>query len=309
MTDVDSRAVVVHAGPVHDGAPTRLGAQEATERYSRAVGRPHVLVGALAGGETGATHISDEAARSWVLKWEHDPATRSRRREAVVVAERMRVDAGWPAPRQEVVEDGDVTFVVQELLPGHPVAHLSHLLVDALLEAHEARLGLARPGDADHWSDDLITTVTTGGRGYCLHRPLRTHDARTRALVERIEQIGHGLDPDALPAADLVHWDLHPGNLLQRWGQLSGVVDLDFALVGDARFDLVTLAMSGLAVDADPGVRSRLFAVALDDLDPARRGAYVGHLLIRFLDWPIRRGRADEVEMWLGHADRLLDGC
>ncbi|WCO69193.1 phosphotransferase [Iamia majanohamensis] len=268
-----------------------------------------MLVGRLAGGETGATEIRDEAGRSWVLKWEHDLATRARRREGVALAERLRVEAGWPAPRQEVVEDDDWTFVVQELRPGEPVTRLSHPLVDELLRLHELRLGLARSGDRDHWADDLLTTLTVGGQGYCLHGPLRTHDARTRALVARIEQIGHGLDPDALPAADLVHWDLHPGNLLQQRGRLSGVVDLDFVLVGDAAFDLVTLAMTSVAVEADPGVRSRLLAVALDDLDPARRGAYVGHLLVRFLDWPIRRGRWDEVEMWLGQADRLLDGC
>ena len=62
---------------------------------------------------------------------------------------------------------------------------------------------------------------------------------------------------------DIVHWDLHSGNLLISNGSLAAVVDTDFAVVGDASFDLVTLALTSLTIPCEPGVRTRLFASAL----------------------------------------------
>lgn len=286
-----------------------LTASEATAQVAKATGRELTLVGALAGGETGATEICDREGGRFVLKWEDDPSNRARRREAVILAERLRTEAAWPVPRQEAIEADGWLFVVQELRPGHPVTHVSPGLAGELLDLHQARLGLARPTDPDRWAEDLLTTLTVGGQGYCLHESLRAHDARTRRLVHRIESIGRSLTREDLPGGDIVHWDLHPGNTLTVDGELSAVIDLDFAKVGDADFDLVTLAVASLATGADAGVRSRLFAAAFDELDDARRGAYVGHLLIRFIDWPIRRARPQEVELWLAHADRLLEGC
>lgn len=72
--------------------------------------------------------------------------------------------------------------------------------------------------------------------------------------------------------------------MLEEAGNLSAVVDTDFAVVGDAAFDLVALALSSLTLPCDEGVRDRL----------------------RLLDWSIRRHRAEAVEYWLRHAGDLL---
>jgi aminoglycoside phosphotransferase (APT) family kinase protein len=152
----------------------------------------------------------------------------------------------------------------------------------------------------------LIATLTVGGEGYCLHSSLRDYDGRTRTLVERIEEFGGTIDGEKLSGHDIVHWDLHPGNLLVHEGSLAAVVDTDFAVVGDASFDLVMLAMTSLTLPCEPGVRTRLFASAFDNLDGLRAQAYLAHLLIRFIDWPVRRGQPDEVEFWLARADELL---
>ena len=89
-------------------------------------------------------------------------------------------------------------------------------------------------------------------------------------------------------------------------GSLDAVVDTDFAVVGDASFDLVTLVLSSLTIPCAPGVRTRLFASAFDDLDELKTQAYLAHLFIRIIDWPIRRRQFDEVEFWLARADELL---
>lgn len=83
-------------------------------------------------------------------------------------------------------------------------------------------------------------------------------------------------------------------------------MDTDSAIVGDAAFDLVMLALTSLLLTCELGVRSRLFAGAFDQLDEVRAQAYLGHLFVRLIDWPIRRNSPGEVEFWLARADELL---
>lgn len=273
---------------------------------SLATGETYQLVGRLAGGETGAHELLGPDGRRLVAKWDLDPSSQAARRRALCLTDRLRDDAGWPVPRQETVDADGWLFVIQELLPGSPIDRLTHVLVDHVITIHQGRIGLERPEDTSRWPEQLIQTLTSGGTGYCLHEPLRGYGGLSARLVARVERIGHEVDPDDLPGGDVVHWDLHPGNLLQLDGGLAAVVDTDFVTTGDATFDLVTLAMTALALPCEKGVRRRLFELAFEGLDEPRRRAYVGHLLVRFIDWSIRRQRADQVEFWLGHAEELL---
>jgi thiamine kinase-like enzyme len=205
-----------------------------------------------------------------------------------------------------VVDTEVARFVIQEFMVGTPPENFNHQVVDQLLDLHSRSLGLARPDDPTHWPTALIETLTVGGEGYCLHSSLRDFDRRTRSLVDRVEVFGSTIKESDLVGRDIVHWDLHSGNLLVADGSLSAVVDTDFAVVGDASFDLVTLALSSLTIPCEPGVRSRLFASAFDDMDELRAQAFLAHLLIRTIDWPIRRRQLDEVEFWLARSDELL---
>jgi hypothetical protein len=285
-----------------------LGPQEAARLLSDATGTPYAFVGRLRGGESGAHEFLGPEGRRVVVKWDANPGSRQLRGEAVVLSERLRTAAAWPVPAESAVDVNDVRFVIQEFMPGLPCQDLDHRLVDELLDLHERRLGLARPEDPVHWPTALIATLTVGGEGYCLHAPLYDFDRRTRALVERIEAFGYSIDPQELRprARDVVHWDLHAGNLLVGDGSLAAVIDTDFAVVGDARFDLVTLAVSSAAMPCERGVRARLFSAAAADLGDLPTQAYLAHLILRVIDWPIRRGRRDEIELWLREAAVLL---
>lgn len=132
-------------------------------------------------------------------------------------------------------------------------------------------------------------------------------DGRTAALVQRIEAFGRTLRAEQFPHQDIIHWDLHFENVLQVDGAVSAVVDNDFVAVGDGAFDLVCAAMSAADTPCDPRVRERLTTAAFAGLDPVRRNAYGGHLVIRVLDWAIRKDRPDEIEHWLTEADRWFD--
>ncbi len=284
-----------------------IGAERAATLLTNATGESYRAVGRMRGGETGAHRFIGPAGRPLVIKWDSRPETRPLRGEAVVLSERLRERAGWPVPTTWAIDTREARFVIQEFMPGTPPEHLDHRLVEHLLELHVRRLGLALPDDPSHWPAALIGTLVLGGVGYCRHASLRDHDDRTRSLVERVEAFGSSIDSRDLLGHDIVHWDLHPGNLLIDHGALAAVVDTDFSVVGDAAFDLVILAVTSLTIPCEPGVRTRLFAAAFDELDPLRAQVYLAHLFIRLIDWPIRRGQPNEVEFWLARAEELLE--
>ncbi|MBS1846799.1 MAG: aminoglycoside phosphotransferase family protein [Actinobacteria bacterium] len=160
--------------------------------------------------------------------------------------------------------------------------------------------------DSGDWGGYLLRMLTHDGNGYCLHEPLRTFDARTRTVIEHFEKIGRSTDPGDLTGSDIVHFDFHPGNLLQTAGRLTAVVDMDNARIGDAVFDLTMLAIASLGGAVDPGVRSRLFDHGVDALPQMKHDVCVANLLLRYLDWSIRKSRLSEVDFWLAQTDRLL---
>jgi hypothetical protein len=268
-------------------------------------GDSYELVGRLSGGETGAHEVRRAFdGERMVLKWETDPESQTLRRVGVELTERLRIEAGWPVPRQRTVETPGCLLVLQSFMAGDPIHNLTSGLVDELLQLHGRGLGLGEEGAGERWAERLIRTLVEGGRNYCLHESLRSYDARTAALMEEIEAFGVRVNPDDFRASDIMHWDLHLGNLLASDDRLSAVIDTDFCAIGDAAFDLVSLALSSTTVTCASDVRRDLFHRALHPLAPVRRTAYLGHLFIRMLDWPIRRGSDDEVEHWLAQVAR-----
>jgi hypothetical protein len=284
-----------------------LAPTDAVSLLSQTTGQTFRLVGRLTGGETGAHEVLGPTGDRLAMKWDTEPTSQEKRSEAVVLSERLRVEAAWPIPRQRTVTGNGCLFILQGFMSGTPLEVLTHRLVDEILVLHDRRVGLAQASDSSHWPQALIVTLATGGEGYCCHDSLRGHDDRTARLLNSIEALGRQLRPDDLAGpADIVHWDLHPGNMLQDGGGLSAVVDTDFAVVGDPRFDLVLLALTTRTAPCDPGVRSRLLGAALHNLAEPHRQAYLSHLFLRFLDWSIRKGRVEEIDFWLGQAEQTL---
>ena len=97
--------------------------------------------------------------------------------------------------------------------------------------------------------------------------------------------------------------------MLQVDGRLAAIIDLDYATTGDAAFDLTFLAVSSLeyqCYECDDKTKHMLMEIGLEGLDQARRLAYVANIILRFLDWAIRKNRPSEIDFWLDHADWLF---
>jgi len=241
-----------------------------------------------------------------VLKWVTGERSRRVRTAGAGFAERLRADGGWPCPRHELANTADWLFIAQEFMRGEPVTRVDAQLADDILGLHDRQSGLARTSDSGDWAAHLLTTLTKGGETYCLHEPLRDHSRRTRRVVDMMTDFASSLDAQSFPAPDVVHWDLHPGNVLQVDDRLTAVVDSDFAKVGDRNFDLLTFAIGCYELECPKDVRDRLLGEATDRLDDTLRLAYCGHLMIRFLSWPVQSNDYAEIELWLDLADRLL---
>ncbi len=303
------------------GTTPEMKLNEAVAAYSIVVGEEFSLVGPMPGGETGATEILRHDGAHFVLKWDHDPGSKERRRDSVAVARRLGTEAGWPVPAIEIAEDKDWLFVRQEFMAGASIHYLTHRHVDQLLALIEQSRGLAKPGNSrptvrrpatQDWPDELLWTLTNGGNGYCNHEPLRQYSTRSRQLVERVGQIGGEFEANLLLVAklggsDLIHWDLHPGNILQLDGSVSAIIDLDHARVGDRGFDLATLELTSMVTECEPGVRSRLRGVVRRNVGLELRLASHAHLLLRMVDWDIRKQRTGMATFWLDRWPELLE--
>jgi hypothetical protein len=279
--------------------------EEAVRRLGDATGGHFELLELLAGGETGATAIRDDRGITLVMKLETDRRNFRARIESLDHARHLG-ELGWPLPTQHAFDLGEVLIVLQELMPGRPVLQVTPAIWATIRDLHASRLGVCEPGEATQWAEEFVTTLTVGGHGYCLHEPLHQHSTRTRWVAERLEALGRSLSTSDLIRGDLLHGDLHNQNLLHDRDQLTAVIDADYARPGDASFDLVMFAVSAIQFGLDELLERELREFCLDSLDEPRRTAYVGQVVLRSLDWAIRKSREHEIYHWLGVAESVF---
>jgi aminoglycoside phosphotransferase (APT) family kinase protein len=204
--------------------------------------------------------------------------------------------SGYPAPRTELVEQvGDSVVVVQELLPGRVVTHVSGELFEQALALNALQEG-ALADRRDLPLRELY--LTRDGPGFCLHGPLAEHSERSRLLLSWVRDVGAG--HSEMTADDVAHFDFQPSNMLADDGLLTGIVDWDGAGRGDRRLDLVTLrfGVHAAEVDVDEGVIQRLDRL-LDAMPPNVLRPAWAHMSLRQVDWAIRHFTAAEVDHWL----------
>lgn len=275
--------------------------------YATAVDRRYELVQVLPGGR--ALDIAADDGSRFVLKWDTEPSSIRRRREAIAVAERLGGEAGWPVPAFDMTEIDEVLYVRQGLMPGEEPQRLTRDLWDQVVALADATAGLGSDATSD-WPFRLLDTLVAEPADptiYCSHDPLRQHSDAGRALITRIEAIGAEVSKAGLGAGDdLMHWDLHPGNLLVVDGEISAVIDLDNAGPGPNGFDLITFALSSRVLPAEPGLASAIWSEARARVSDEVRLASVAHLVLRFSNWAMRTDHTEEADDWIKNGIELL---
>ena len=247
-----------------------------------------------------------------VLKWFVDETVVDRYALLLPALDVLR-SRGVPVPEYPFVGVVDGwTLSAQRVLPGrswqrsdgHGALMAPPHMVDRVFECIAAADGIAGPPPSPSsgtWGEFMIHTLTVGEDGWVMHEPMRSWNARSAGLVERIEAVGADTDTSWLPTCGLVHLDLHTGNLLAGDdGTLNGIIDWEGACAGDHRFDLATFAF-----DLD-GVGQQIWDRVEQLIEPRLLRAYVAHMALRGTDRAIRHHRED-VPRQLDRAERVLD--
>jgi aminoglycoside phosphotransferase (APT) family kinase protein len=257
--------------------------------------------GPCRGGQVGAAYVTWPDGHRGVLTWRPGIDLARLREGPLAVIGALRA-IGYPAPAAELtVPAGEAVAQVWELIPGAPVDRLTTALLHQALALNARQAGAL----AGHRAIPAMNLFLAGdGPGFCLHEPLREHNARARRLDDWITGVG-AAHPGPLAGDDAVHGDFQPANFLADGDRMTGVVDWDGAARGDGRLDLVTLRFGVHTIPADPGVTERLDRM-LDAIAPDALAPLWAHMSLRMTDWAIRHFTPADVEHWLDLAEQRV---
>lgn len=209
---------------------------------------------------------------------------------------------GYPVPTIHAsgVHDG-IRYEIQERMPGVQLGQPTSERVASLRDLVLAQRDVGLPGRGP-WVETMVASVTEGCVGYCQHDAMTAHSDETRSMLRRLRRIADAAQRIDVSDRDVVHYDFSPHNVLVDDDRITGVVDWDGATNGDAAFDLVTLA----AFTYDYAVRDELLAVAAQLTDPRALALYAAHMVLRQVDWSLRKQRDFEVAWFMGTGTALL---
>lgn len=266
-------------------------------------GTDYRLVGPLAGGAWDATFLLEEAvtgpSRPAVLKRGPRRSGADQFRRLVPLVERARA-RGYPLPRVRLtgVDPSGRPYLVREFVPGAPLGGLSPATLDLLLALNDRQADVEVPTeDSQDWSRYARAVVYAGESGWAA--ALRAYSPATAALLVDLEVAVRPFAATPLPAADLVHGDFHAGNVLALDGQVTGVIDFEFAGRGTRAYDLANLLLATYYDDRPDYTRQRLWARTLAVAGPVACAVCLVCQLMGLMEWSIRRQEPTRLARYL----------
>jgi aminoglycoside phosphotransferase (APT) family kinase protein len=221
-------------------------------------------------------------------------ASLARERQRVAHIRALRA-AGYPTPHEDeprLLADGTLAGVTDFVPDVEPVDELTFELVDELVALVELQAGLA--AGATGWGQWLRQSLSEGFEDWSRPAMLRA-DPRCAPLADRA--ITHEEAAATLPdPGDLIHGDLHQGNVLVHAGQLAAVIDCGAVRSGDRTFDLVTALT--IAATGPAAVRQQLRAAVEARVPLPNLRVYTAHHGVRLLDWALTYA-PDQVQFWV----------
>jgi aminoglycoside phosphotransferase (APT) family kinase protein len=249
-------------------------------------GTAFVLDGRLPGGrQDGAFALAEPDGRRAVLKQLFAP-------RAVPIIHRLHA-VGYPTPDvlyQGTASDG-TDYLIQEYVAGTPIHSLTEAYLDQLFALNDRQADLNPQPEAnmlESWSGYVQEVVFA--RSSVWVRALGNHSPATASLLSALRQATLPYAATRLPNTDVVHGDLHSGNIIVEHGRITGVIDMDYAGYGTRAIDLASLLHTLDSESYAPIVRQRLRARLIDRFGPAVYAICMAYRAIVLLEWAIRHG-------------------
>jgi hypothetical protein len=292
-----------NAGPPADdpaGAAPNMAALVASLNAEH--GTAYRLTDRLLHGNRHVAGLYNPSGARFIVKWSPGGGDRDHLAESIRLVDRLR-SRWYPVPRYVARGQYDGgRYVIQTALPGAPVTRLSAAQVEQILALNEVQRDLAPAPAESPWPGRIADVTMSGGNGYCLLEPMRSHTPTTERLLGRLQELMARHGDVTTPTTDIVHFDFQQNNMLGLSGKISGVVDWDGAQAGDRAFDLTTLLFYAFEQEAvGGGVWARATAIT----DPAAVVVYLAHLIHRQVDWSIRFQDPEIVERSLIRVRRV----
>jgi thiamine kinase-like enzyme len=149
------------------------------------------------------------------------------------------------------------------------------------------------------WLRPCSTAVTDNA----LHETMRAYSSAAGDLLDEIVAIGHRYKGSEFPVADIVHFDLNPGNVLVQGRKVVGVVDWEGTRSGDKAFDIATLLFYA---HRNPEIEAKLWTALLDLAGVPRASVYLAHMMLRQVEWSARYHWPATVQMYLRRSALIL---
>lgn len=253
------------------------------------------LAGKLPGGhQDGAFVLAEPDGRRAVLKRLFAP-------RALPIIRRLHA-LGYPTPNvlyAGTAPDG-TTYLVQEFVPGAPMATLTDAYLDQLFTLNDLQANLNRNPAAnalESWSGYVYEVVFARTSVWAM--ALCNHSPATAGLLNALRQATSRYAATVLSNTDVVHGDLHNGNILVEHGQITGVIDMVYAGYGTRAIDLATMLHTMDSDEYAPAIRQRLRAHVIERFGPDVYAICMAYRAIVTVDWAIRQGRPDWIDQFV----------
>ncbi len=171
-----------------------------------------------------------------------------------------------------------------------------------ILELNEAQAGAASSLSGD-WPARIVESILDGFQEWCILDTFRNHSAETAAMLSQMQEHARAAERSHVEAHDAVHFDFNPQNILVDDGAITAVIDWEGCCPGDRAFDLATL----LFYSYDRAEIRSCLQERMRKLASAEATAlYLSHMIVRQLDWSIRRHAVPTVQRYLTVARDIL---
>ena len=153
------------------------------------------------------------------------------------------------------------------------------------------------------WPSLVVKSLSEGFQEWCVLDTLRTYSTETAEMLSEMQDYARTSERLRVEQRDAVHFDFTSQNILVDAGEIAAVIDWEGCLAGDRAFDLATMLFYSYD---QPEARARL-SERLRDIAVAEVAAlYLSHMVVRQLDWSIRKHGATIIEQYLGIARHVL---